>query len=109
MVIILRFLWLSDMGLICFLTDQILGICWLSHKHIGSFFWKSLTLLFLLEILVVDGLFFIIWAYLVAQYIVDLQRSCVSLCHLLEEQVLYILSTWFIIAIICFKRQVYVL
>ena len=51
----------------------------------------------------------IVWVYLVAQYAFVLQIVYVSLSHFLEKQVLYIVSTWFVIADTYLKWQIYIL
>ena len=96
------------MGLICCFAGQNWGICWLSQNHIGRFFLGKLFFFLILDTLVTKTfvLLFVVWASLVAQYVVVLQMGCISLCHLREEEFLYLVSARLLVAITYSKRQV---
>ena len=62
------------MGLICCFAGQVLGIYWLSQNHVVRSCWTN-SILCLLATLVLEKLLIIVWAYLVAQYTIALQKN----------------------------------
>ena len=109
-VIILSFLWLNTMGLICCFADLILEGFFGCPKTVYIGFLGQVSFFFAFWPLWCQRyLFFVVWAYLVAQYILVKQAGCISLYLLLEKQVFYLVSACFIVAITKSKRQVCIL